>query len=56
LNVIVPVAVPEPTGACATVAVRVTDWPNWLGFPDDASVVADADRPTVSVPAANVIA
>jgi len=32
LKVTVPVGVPEPGDAAATVAVKVTDWPNVLGF------------------------
>jgi len=32
LKVTVPVAVPAPGATAATVAVKVTDWPNVLGF------------------------
>ena len=42
LKVTVPVAVPLPGGAAATVAVKVTDWPNFEGLTEEASVVVVA--------------
>ena len=42
LKVIVPVAVPAPGAAAATVAVKVTPWPNTLGFAEEFSVAVAA--------------
>jgi hypothetical protein len=42
-----PVGVPPP--APLTVAVKVTDCPETDGFVDDATVVVDADWPTICV-------
>ena len=39
LNVTVPVGVPVPGGDGATVAVKVTDWPNFEGLAEEVSAV-----------------
>jgi hypothetical protein len=39
MNVTVPVAVPLPGAFTVTVAVNVTDWPNFDGFADEISAV-----------------
>jgi len=38
----VPVAVPAPGAAAATMAVKVTPWPNTLGFAEELSVTVAA--------------
>ena len=49
LNVTVPVGVPDAGDAAATVAVKVTDWPNTLGLAEDPSDVVVAPWFTVCV-------
>ena len=39
MNVTVPVAVPAPGACTVTVAVNVTDWPNFDGFADEVTDV-----------------
>ena len=39
LNCTVPVGVPDPGGAAATVAVKVTAWPNDEGFAEEETLV-----------------
>src|SRR5258708_38808446 len=42
-NGTIPVGVPTPVAALATVAVNVTDWPKTVGFiPDTTTLVVDA--------------
>ena len=47
LKVTVPVGVPLPGAAAATVAVKVTDWPKTEGFADDVTEVVVASLVTV---------
>src|SRR2546422_81859 len=55
LKVIVPVRVPAPGATGLTVAVNVTDWPNTVGFSDDATVVTVSARLTVWATAVEVL-
>ena len=45
----VPVGVPLPGAAAATVAVKVTDWPKTEGFADDVTEVVVASLVTLWV-------
>jgi hypothetical protein len=49
-----PVGVPEPGATADTVAMKVTDWPNTVGFKEDAVVAELLALLTVCVMAAEV--
>ena len=50
----IPVGVPEPGTTADTVAMKVTDWPNTVGFKEDAVVAELLALLTVCVMAAEV--
>src|ERR1043166_6171521 len=50
----VPVGVPVPGATAATVAVRMTGWPNTDGLGDETSVVVESALLTVCVTTADV--
>jgi hypothetical protein len=50
----VPVGVPEPGATAVTVATKVTDWPNTVGFKADETVAEPLALLTVCVIAAEV--
>jgi hypothetical protein len=54
-KVTVPVGVPAPGETALTVAVKVTDWPNTVGFTELVTVVELFDLLTVWVTAAEVL-
>src|SRR5207244_658538 len=54
-NVTVPVGVPAPGATAATVAVKVTAWPNTVGLGDAATVMALLPWFTVTVLDAEVL-
>ena len=55
LKLTVPVGFPAPGATAATVAVKVTDWPNAEGFADETTVVVVAAGLTACDSAAEVL-
>jgi len=55
LNVTLPVGVPAPGATAATVAVKVTDWPNTDGWAEEVTPVVVAAWFTVWVTADEVL-
>ena len=56
LKVTVPIGVPDPGAVAATVAVKVTDWPNAEGLAEEATAVVVFAVFTVCVSAEEVLA
>ena len=56
LKVAVPIGVPDPGAVAATVAVKVTDWPNAEGLAEEATAVVVFAVFTVCVSAEEVLA
>jgi hypothetical protein len=46
-KVTLPVGVAPPGALPVTIAVKVTDWPAWLGFDEDCSEIAELALSTI---------